>query len=217
MARFIVRSLRLSILIQQGSATCLYPATIPLPAQLTASHGCIPRPSRITFVHDFRLSNSVFRIITTQIDDQLLHALYHGIYSRTIHSFIRRPCSCRSNPERLLPVLRQSDQGRNVQQILHTYLETRPPINSDRVFVGERGPLTARGVRNICNKYSAFCGFKIHPHLLRHTMAHQFLADNNNDLVSLAQIVGHENLNTTSCYTLRTDKQLDEASDNLSY
>jgi site-specific recombinase XerD len=85
------------------------------------------------------------------------------------------------------------------------------------VFVGERDRLTERGVRNLCDKYSAICGFKIFPHLLRHTMAHQFLADNQNDLVSLAQILGHENFNTTTRYTKRTQDQLGEASDRLSY
>jgi site-specific recombinase XerD len=117
----------------------------------------------------------------------------------------------KGNKQRSVPLPILARQG------LHAYLDTRPPVDSDRVFVGERGPLTARGVRNLCDKYSAFCGFKIHPHLLRHTMAHQFLADNNNDLVSLAQILGHENLNTTSRYTLRSEKQLGEASDNLDY
>ncbi len=73
------------------------------------------------------------------------------------------------------------------------------------------------GVRNLCDKYSAICGFKLHPHLLRHTMAHQFLADNQNDLVSLAQILGHKNLNTTARYTKQTQDQLGEASDRLSY
>lgn len=103
------------------------------------------------------------------------------------------------------------------RRALQAWLEARPPVASAIVFVGERGPLTDRGVRNLCDKYSAICGFKIHPHLLRHTMAHAFLANNQNDLVSLAQILGHENLNTTARYTKRTHEQLGEASDRLAY
>jgi site-specific recombinase XerD len=103
------------------------------------------------------------------------------------------------------------------RQALQAYLDTRPPVASSKIFIGERGPLTEKGVRAICDRYSAFCGFKIYPHLLRHTMAHQFLADNNNDLVALAQILGHENLNTTARYTKRTEQQLGDAADRLDY
>lgn len=103
------------------------------------------------------------------------------------------------------------------RKALQTYLETRPPVESDKVFVGERGPLSDKGVRALCDKYSALCGIKLHPHLLRHTMAHKFLEDNGNDLVSLAQILGHENLNTTKRYVQRTEEQLGEASERLSY
>ena len=98
------------------------------------------------------------------------------------------------------------------RRALQSWLETRPPVASSNVFIGERGELTDRGVRNLCHKYSAICGFKLHPHLLRHRWPISFLRD----LVSLAQIPGHENLNTTARYTKRTQDQLDEASDRLS-
>lgn len=103
------------------------------------------------------------------------------------------------------------------RRALQAWLDIRPAVASSTVFVGERGPLTDRGVRALCDKYSAICGFKIHPHLLRHTMAHRFLADNGNDLVSLAQILGHESLNTTKRYVQRTGEQLAEASEKLAY
>jgi integrase/recombinase XerC len=103
------------------------------------------------------------------------------------------------------------------RKALEAYLAIRPAIQIQNVFLGERGPLTDRGVRALCDKYSAICGFNFHPHILRHTMGHQFLKDTNNDLVALAQILGHENLNTTARYTQRTGQQLEDAVDKLSF
>jgi hypothetical protein len=48
-------------------------------------------------------------------------------------------------------------------------------------------------------------------------MAHGYLDANPGDLVGLAQILGHENLNTTKRYVQRTAGQLEEAAERVNY
>lgn len=102
------------------------------------------------------------------------------------------------------------------RKAIQAWMAVRPPIGS-KVFVGCRGPLTDRGIRVICARYSCLLGIRIYPHACRHSFAHRFLEDNANDLVSLAQILGHTNLNTTKRYSLRTADQLAESSERIAY
>ena len=46
------------------------------------------------------------------------------------------------------------------RRAITAYLESRPPVQSNKVFLGERGPLTERGFRALCDKYSAIIGIK---------------------------------------------------------
>jgi site-specific recombinase XerD len=117
----------------------------------------------------------------------------------------------KGNKQRIVPLPHEA------RRALTDYLECRPPTDSQIVFIGERGPLTGDGVRAICFRYAARTGVKFTPHTLRHTFAHRFLATTNNDIVALAQILGHENLNTTSIYTKRGQDELAARVEGLRY
>jgi site-specific recombinase XerD len=67
------------------------------------------------------------------------------------------------------------------------------------------------------DKYSAIIGVKIYPHWLRQTMAKRFLQDNANDLVSLGQIPGHESLNTTRRYSLKSAEDLAQGAERMGW
>lgn len=103
------------------------------------------------------------------------------------------------------------------RRAIQAWLDVRPPCPSHRVFVGYRGTLTETAVRKLCDKYSAIIGKRFHPHALRHTFAKKFLEDNANDLVSLSMLLGHENLNTTRRYSLKTAEALAEGAERMNY
>jgi site-specific recombinase XerD len=109
------------------------------------------------------------------------------------------------------------------RKALGEYLERRPPVDTQRVFVGERGALDRRGIQAIFEKYKALTGIEnLHCHILRHTFSHNFLAKNaeggaEGNLVQLAQLLGHESLTTTAIYTRTSLDELNDATERLTY
>ena len=86
----------------------------------------------------------------------------------------------KGNRQRIVPLPIEA------RRALSEYLQSRPPTESQAVFIGERRPLTADGVRAIRAKHSAITGVGFTPHTLRHSFAHRFLEQTENDPVALA-------------------------------
>ena len=123
----------------------------------------------------------------------------------------------KGSKQRILPLPLQA------RKAISQYLESRPPVDSPRVFIGERGVMNRRGIQAIFEKYRALTGIEnLHCHVLRHTFSHNFLSSAekggaSGNLVQLASILGHESLNTVKIYTTNTIEQLGEAVDRMVY
>lgn len=105
----------------------------------------------------------------------------------------------KGHKERIVPIPVEA------RRAVERYLGMRPPVESKRLFIGKGSQsLGTDGVRYIVKKYGLAAGLDLHPHQLRHTMATEYLNSTENDLVGLAQILGHESIQTTSRYTKRT-------------
>ena len=84
---------------------------------------------------------------------------------------------------------------------LGAYLKTHP-TGEGPLFLGQRGPLAEDAIARVVKKYAAWAQLQgVTPHVLRHTFSYAYLEKTQNDLVGLADILGHDNLATTQIYT----------------
>ncbi|WP_287192251.1 tyrosine-type recombinase/integrase [Syntrophothermus sp.] len=87
-----------------------------------------------------------------------------------------------------------------VREALRDYLTERKDRYQE-LFLGQRGPLTVLGVQQMLKKYAYAAKIEnLSPHVLRHTCATYYL-NKGMDLVKVAALLGHKNLNTTMVYT----------------
>jgi site-specific recombinase XerD len=89
--------------------------------------------------------------------------------------------------------------GPRVRDALRQYLRTRED-DLPAVFVGQRGPLKVRALELILHKLNVHIGIPdLSPHKLRHTFLHD-LAVREVPLQVIADLAGHESLETTRRY-----------------
>ena len=106
--------------------------------------------------------------------------------------------------------------GNNTQEILKLYLnDGRSKLDikrSEYLFLNKDGDrLSSRYIRKIINDIIIKASIDMHisPHMIRHTFATGML-NNGADLVSVKDLLGHENLSTTSIYTHVSDDMIKE-------
>ncbi len=104
-----------------------------------------------------------------------------------------------------------------VGQYLTGRLNPASPKQADRLFIGQRGEALAEGgVWRIVAKYARQAGVEdVSPHVLRHTFATLLLREHDTDLVTVADLLGHENVNTTARYTRSTEADRQAAVEKL--
>ena len=99
--------------------------------------------------------------------------------------------------------------GDQALKIINIYLDQRG-FSSEYLILNNRGnKITTRGVDLIIHKNSLKSGLKnkITPHTMRHTFATHMLNDGAN-LLTVQELLGHENLKTTQVYTHVSNERL---------
>jgi integrase/recombinase XerD len=115
-------------------------------------------------------------------------------------------CKGKGSKTRRVPI------GKSAVGWLRSYLPHRRKkenIEIENLFVSSLGrPITRQDVFNFIKEYGAKIGREdISPHTLRHSFA-THLVQNEADIRSVQQMLGHADISTTQIYTHITDKHL---------
>jgi site-specific recombinase XerD len=120
--------------------------------------------------------------------------------------------------------------GSNALAAIRRYLDHarwsfRDSDNSERVFLGEKGLLTPRGVDQVIRRLKRRCGFtdrRVSAHIFRHTFAVRYLMLGG-DPFSLQELLGHEDMATIRNYMhlndihIQTQKRKFSPGDHVSF
>ena len=112
-------------------------------------------------------------------------------------------CTGKGSKTRRIPI------GKSAVEWLSSYLARRETPTNETLFLdGHVRPLTRQAVWSMIRKYGDRCGIDgVSPHTLRHSFA-THLVQNDADIRSVQQMLGHADISTTQIYTHITSKHL---------
>jgi site-specific recombinase XerD len=106
---------------------------------------------------------------------------------------------------------RQIPLDKQTRHALSNYLDEREEEGSERVLLGQRGPISEPGINYLVTKYAYQARLEdCTSHTLRHSFAKN-LVDADTPLDQVATLLGHESLDTTSVYTRPSQRDLERA------
>jgi len=105
--------------------------------------------------------------------------------------------------------------NRSCIRSLNKYLEVRPQVDCDYLFLSNRKtPLSKKGVQSmISSKLEAAELYGYSVHKLRHTCATLMYNYGGTDILTIKEVLGHANVSTTQIYTHMGDDKVKEAID----
>ena len=96
-------------------------------------------------------------------------------------------------------------EGGGARSLVAAWLQARPVVGSPALFVGPNGErLTTRSLARIVGRIGADAGLSLSAHVLRHTFVTR-LVRSGTDVVLVAELAGHQSLETTRRYALPTE------------
>jgi integrase/recombinase XerC len=115
----------------------------------------------------------------------------------------------KGNKERVVPL------NADAREALNQWSKVRPITNCSKLWLsvesGSDEGLTGRAVQRVLKRYGEDAGIeKLTPHVLRHSFAKN-LTNKGVGIEKVAQLLGHENLNTTQIYIKPDFKDLEKA------
>lgn len=108
----------------------------------------------------------------------------------------------------------------SVRRAIRSYLEIRDESVSESLFLNQKGEkLSKRMIQSLISQFgkkAKITRISVSAHTLRHTFALNYLKHNPGKIVDLANLLGHESLDTTAVYTKPSQADLNRDLENFS-